>query len=490
MFVSATPESVGISSKKVNKYLDVLESRGLYMHSVLLARGGKIFCEAYYEPFKKDECHRMYSVSKSYVGIAVCELEARGMISFDDKVVDLFPDKINGEIHPYLAAQTVRHMLMMQTGMYNPKNCWFTSGTKDRVAEYFTHRPARYPGTGYWYDSDGSFVLCALVERITGKTVLEFLREVCLDEIGFSNEARFLKAPGGHSWGDSGLICKTRDTALFARLLANGGKWGNKQLLSEKAIENATGNYTTPNTTGISAFNNQGYGYQIWRTYNGAIMFSGMHDEVMVYEKKSDILFVCTASNPRTASRELMISYLFSEIIDSAADFPLKENNKEYAKLLEKTKNCKLNTAKGEKYSEFEAQINGKRFVCEPNLMEITEFTLNFNESGGEFCYNNQNGHKKLVFGRRENVIQQFPETDYSGEIGGQKCEGNSYRCAVSAAWGQPNLLIINVPIIDEYCGILYINIGFNGGHAWLEMHKDAEHFLNNYNGNAAALEE
>lgn len=114
-FESITPESVGIKSGQILKLLKAYEQSGIAMHSVLMARGNKLFCEAYWAPFTKGTQHRMYSQTKSYVGIAVAQLAAEGKINLDDKIIDYFPEKLPQMVHPYLAAQTVRNMLNMET---------------------------------------------------------------------------------------------------------------------------------------------------------------------------------------------------------------------------------------------------------------------------------------------------------------------------------------------------------------------------------------
>ena len=65
------PEAVGISSLDVLKFYKKLEERGLSTHAVIMAKGDNIFTEAYYAPFHKDFKHRAYSVSKSFVSIAI-----------------------------------------------------------------------------------------------------------------------------------------------------------------------------------------------------------------------------------------------------------------------------------------------------------------------------------------------------------------------------------------------------------------------------------
>ncbi|MEE1278009.1 MAG: serine hydrolase, partial [Acutalibacteraceae bacterium] len=397
MFKNTTPEKIGIKSENVLKFLKTLEERGLYMHSVILARGENIFCEAYWKPFTDKSLHRMYSTTKSYVGVAVCQLAAEGKLSLDDKIIKFFPDKLPENIHPFLDAMTVRHMLKMQTCMTPPS--WFADRTTDRLKHYFASTPTRYPGTGFEYDSEGSFVLGALVERLTGKTLIEYLREKCLDEIGFSKEAFCLQAPGGHTWGDSALLCTSRDQLAFGRLLANGGKWNGKQLLNSELVSEAVSKHTDTISSGIITYGALGYGYQIWRCYDGAFAFYGMHDQLMIYHPKTDITFVCTAGNPPGLSRSIIIEHFYNYIVSEAADNGFADANG-YGELEEYCNNLKLPAASGEKHSAFETKINKKKFVPEPNKMGITEFTLDFDENGGTFAYVNEQGKKELKFGR------------------------------------------------------------------------------------------
>ena len=92
MFKTVTPESVGISSEKVLEFYKHLEKTDLSTHAVIMAKGDSIFSETYWAPFNKDFKHRMYSVSKSFVGIAVGLAEQEGLLSLDDKFIKYFPE--------------------------------------------------------------------------------------------------------------------------------------------------------------------------------------------------------------------------------------------------------------------------------------------------------------------------------------------------------------------------------------------------------------
>ena len=125
MFRYATPEECGVSPKSIKKYVSLLEKYGLSTHDVIMAKGDKIFFEQYWAPFNADFPHRMYSVTKSFVAIAIGFLVQDKKLSLDDKIVDHFKNDVPENVFPNVKAQTVRDMLMMSTGFPGYRGYWF-----------------------------------------------------------------------------------------------------------------------------------------------------------------------------------------------------------------------------------------------------------------------------------------------------------------------------------------------------------------------------
>ena len=183
-----TPEKIGIRSAYVQAFLDELETKQISMHSFLLMRNGMIGAEGYWKPWIRNQPHRMYSATKSFVSAAIGLLAAEGKIGLDDRIVDYFPEFLPEEgVHPYLKQQTVRNMLMMATCYRHPT---YDFQTKKWVASYFRAAADHAPGLVFHYDSCGTYVLGALVRRVTGQTFLEYLMERVLLKIGFSPDTR------------------------------------------------------------------------------------------------------------------------------------------------------------------------------------------------------------------------------------------------------------------------------------------------------------
>ncbi len=488
LFDKISPEAAGISSRTVKRYIELLERRNIPMHSVLMMKGDKLFCECYFAPFHKDLNHRMYSQTKSFVSIAIGFLVDEGKLKLDDKIADFFPEKIDRELPENIKAQTVRNMLMMSTVGYGEP--WFDNKDRDRVHLYFnSHRNLyRYPATLWEYDSQGSQVLSSLVEKVSGTTLFDYLNRKLFTHLGTFKGAEILKVPTGESWGDSAMLCTSRDIMSFARFVMNYGSWNGTQLLSESYVREATSklvdNREAPRTYAF----HHGYGYQIWRTERNGFAFVGMGNELTVCLPDDDVIFVCTADcqGDEGSGREYIINHFFELIMDEMGA-PLPENNEAYKEFHDLTATRKLCAVLGNSDSPIKDKINGKTYVLGENRMGITEFTLKFENDGGKLCYTNAQGYKELPFGINRNEFGKFPQLGYSDKVGGMRTnDGFMYEDAVSATWLDDNKLMIYVQIIDRYLGNCNMTFAFRDDKVTVVMRKTAEDFLEEYQGYAA----
>ena len=485
MFTTVTPESVGISSEKVLEFYKFIEMKGFQTHDLIMARGDKIFTESYWAPFNKDFKHRMYSVSKSFVGIAVGLAEQEGLLSLDDKFLKYFPE-YEKDAHPFLKAQTIRDMLTMRTFKTSSRRNWFTSGTKDRCEEYFIANSNKVPGSFFDYDSPGSFMLGAIVEKVAGMPFLEYLKEKALKHAGFSEDAYCLQCPGGHSFGDSGIMCTARDLLIFAKFVLDKGNIDGKNYINEQFMTDAVKTQTSNNTFGFEYRQQRGYGYQIWKMEDDTFAFIGMGDQFAVCHPKTQLIFIMNSDNQgEPFARPFIFEEIFRTIIPNLGE-ALPENEKAYNELKEFTSNLKLYALRnGEKTSKTVQEINGKTYKLEENPMGIKWIKFEFDGEKGKMYWENAQGEKELPFGMGYNEFAKFPQTGYSDMIATYPCEGNMYDCATSAIWDDEIKLILKTQIIDKYFGRLSMSFAFKDGYIMARFGKTAEAFLEEYNGHA-----
>ncbi len=483
MYISKMEEQ-GLRSDKMLEYLKILDENELSTHDIIIARNGEIVFENYWAPFHENYLHRMYSVTKSFAALAVGCLEQDGLVELDAPISRYFPEECAGQTDPNMLNQTVRHMLMMSTGKW-PRS-WFVHRPEDRVKFYFAN-PAgqsRPSGTLFQYDSEGSFILGALVERLTGENMLDYLRRKALDKIGFSKEAYMLKCPGGHSWGDSGLLCTARDVLKVAQLTMNYGSWNGEQLMSEEYLRTATSRLIDTDMDGFEGPEAQGYGYYIWRNYHDSFFFNGMGCQFALCVPSKQLIFIYNGDNQgKPYAVKVIFDAFFRLIHDTAADAPLPENAGAKQALDAYTANSVLAFATEAPDSPWAEKLNGATYVMDENPMGITKFSLRFNGDEGVFAYTNAQGDKELPFGLGHNVFCPFPQDGYSDIVGSQPSDIH-YHTAVSAAWKEPHKLYLKVQVIDKYFGVLHITLSFReDGLAGVYMSKVAEDFFEEYKG-------
>ena len=480
-----TPEAVGVSSAAITAFIRLLEEHRIPIHDLILARGDEIFYEGYWSPFHREFKHRMYSVSKSLVALGIGFLEQDGLVDLDERIFDCFPEESAGQADENMARQTVRNMLMMSTA--KDDGFWFDDKPADRVRYYFENpRPSRPCGRYFRYDSAGSFVLCALIERRSGMTFMDYMRLKLFDKIGVSAGAYCLTCPGGHSWGDSAVICPPMDILKIARFTMNGGSWNGEQILNREFVQTAVSKLIDNSYLGDNQYNTQGYGYLIWRTFDDSYFFNGMGAQLAVCVPNKDMIMVINGDTQGRdpAARSILMDGFFRLIVRPAAERALPADVAAAEELQNLTASLRLVAAVGERTSAFTRQIEGVTYRMEPNPMGITRMSFSFSAQGGVWRYTNAQGDKELPFGLCENVFGEFPQDGYSDLIGTVRGD-RRYACAASAAWVEPHKLNLQVQIIDTYFGNLHAIFSFGEKDCCVVMNKAAEDFLGEYCGEA-----
>lgn len=477
---TVTPESVGISSDTILNFIETLEKRGVNMHSFIMLRHGKICAEGYYENYYEEKLQRMYSSSKTITSIAVGLMADEGKIHLDDKIADHFPEFMPENPHPYVLQTKIEDMLRMSVPF---SWAYDSTGADHWVKGFLSSIPTHPPGTVFRYETSSITTLGSLVEKLSGKTLLEYLREK-LAPMEISSHATALKCPEGYSWGGSGILVTLRDMAKFALLMLNKGKFNGQQLLSEEYASKASSRQIFNDVYSEGSRRNKGYGYQIWILDDGVFAFCGLYSQLAICCPKKDFILCITCDNSGSQIKDRLIyEELLEKIVPGIKDY-LEENPEACAKLRDKCANLKLATEPGEKDSPTAHKINGAEYIFQESDMDISSVKFEFSGDEGCMKYTTSGGEKEIHFGFGKNVIYTFPETHYFGEtiLFPANKEPRVYS---SAAWADENTLVIRTHLMDEYLGILNMTFSFKGDEVGVIMHKDAEFYFDEYQGYA-----
>ena len=477
------PEEAGIPSGALVRYLKALERQRVCMHSLLILRHGRIAYEANWAPMHSTDLHRMYSVSKSFVSVAIGLLASEGKISLDDPVVEYFPEYAGEGLHPYTRKATVREMLKMSS-LFDDQPY---DGAKDDawIPCFFRTKPQHASGGVFCYDTMATVLCTAIVERVSGQKILNYLRPRFLDPIGFSEDAWCVETPEGVSWAGSGILCSARDLAKFANVCMRRGEYEGEQLLPREYMEEAT-SYQISNLVNKRTFQS-GYGYQFWMLPEHGFGCLGMGGQLAFCFPERDLVFVTTADTQELGDRQYAAGHLFYDVVlPEIADEALSVCPEDARALAELTGRLRLQTAPGEADHAVRRAVEGRVYRMDENPLGWKWISFAFDKAKREGClhYENARGEKEITFGFGEPVFGEFPETHYSGRRIGEPL-GRGYRYAASAGWDAPGTLTVCCNIVDDYLGLVKMNFAFGGDCVTMYADKIAEWFLDDYAGTA-----
>ena len=341
------------------------------IHHVMVVRHGKVIAEAHPAPFKKDDLHTLYSCSKTFTMLAIGMLVDDGKLTVNDKVIDLLPDKAPKIKSPALKKMTVKHLLTMTAGI---KPSLELRQDGDDWARIWLAQPVTKLGK-FQYDSMCTFILSAIVQRITGKKLLEFLNERFFHPLGIY-EADWEESPDGVNVGGWGLRLTAESMAKAGICIMNHGKWEDKQLVSAKWIDEASQKHTNYSKPGKRQTDtNQGYCYQMWRCLQpDAFRADGAYGQFIVMSPKYDLVVVITGVSSNTGKE---LACIWDHLIAGMRDAPILGVEEKQKLLDEKLEKLSLTLLKGEKCND------DYTFTLGPNARNYKTVQLKFN---GEMC--------------------------------------------------------------------------------------------------------
>ncbi len=263
--VRSTPRTEGIDPKAIYDLFRYYDENQTGVQSIMILRHDKVAAEGWWYPYRPDFTHMLFSMSKSFTSIAIGFAVQEGLITIQDKLMDYFADVLPEGAEPckYMMELTIRDMLRMATG-HVVEPSMNKKGEERWIYQFLTTYIEKEPGTHYLYNTPATYMLSALIKKVTGQTVDDYLAPRLFEPLGFASDCFWERSPEDIPVGGSGFNLRTEDIAKFGIFLRNRGSFEGKQLLDPAYIDEATAKQIDfVNHMNIDS--RQGYGYQFWR---------------------------------------------------------------------------------------------------------------------------------------------------------------------------------------------------------------------------------
>lgn len=314
----STPEQQGISSSAIRQFVEDAEATIDHLHSLMIVRHGHVVAEGWWAPYAPDEPHVMYSLSKSFAATGIGLAVAEGLLSLDDPVLKFFPDEAPAEPSANLEAMRVRDLLTMSTGHHEEDIAAFPYFSEESLVRLFLAIPvAHKPGTHFVYNTPASYMLSAIVQKVSGQKLVDYLKPRLFDPLGIENPT-WEESRQGVSLGGFGLNIRTEDIARFGLLYLRKGEWNGRRLLSPGWVAMATSKQVSNGSSPSSDWE-QGYGFQFWRSRHG-YRGDGAHGQFCIVLPEQDAVIAITAG---TRDMPSVLNLVWKRLLPAFGDAPL-----------------------------------------------------------------------------------------------------------------------------------------------------------------------
>lgn len=446
----SSPEAEGVSSQAILTFLDSAGTGRHEFHSFMFLRHGKVIAEGWWHPYAPELKHTLYSTSKSFTSTAVGLAVKEKLLSTEDNVISFFPGYLPDSVSNYLASLKIKHLLTMSTGQMKEPPM-----DSDEWIRAFLETPVvREPGTIYRYSSMASFMLSAIIQKVTGQKVIDYLKPRLFTPLGIEG-ADWETNPEGINTGGWGLRLKTEDLAKLGQLYLQKGIWNGKQILSSEWVEEATSLkiYQNPGLTDEQRASSndavQGYCYQFWRAKNNSYMANGAFGQFILVIPGKDAVIVFTAESPDMwGELDMVWKYLYPGITDDKLPPDKRSENELKQRLASLSLPLPDKTAN----EALSSRLSGRLITFTENQKKIESMSLGFSKDICHLKINTDTAAYEIDFAAGK---WQFGETLRHGPSIFEHAKGSlqglpPFKIAGTFSWPEENTLELTLRYIEN----------------------------------------
>ncbi|MBP3965684.1 serine hydrolase domain-containing protein [Paenibacillus lignilyticus] len=370
------PEELGIRPQAITALLNDWQRRQIEIHSVMIMRNGHVAAEGWWAPYARQLPHTMFSLSKSFTSTAIGMAAMEGLLSIDDTVISYFPEETPLDPSPNLQAMRIRDLLMMGTGHETDTIVNLITSEDGNWVRAFLNAPVeREPGTHFVYNSGATYMLSAILQKVSGQKLLDYLQPRLFEPLGILG-ATWGACPRGIHIGGWGLALTTEGVAKFGQLYLQKGLWEGKRLISEAWIEEATSKQIENGDGGDNEWA-QGYGYQFWQCRHGAYRGDGAFGQFCIVMPEQDMVIAITSS---TNDMQGVLDAIWTHILPATLDraLPLGANGEQAAQLSTQLASLALHPPVFGNGSAQEELVSGHKYRLNENPQQWESLTFRF----------------------------------------------------------------------------------------------------------------
>lgn len=397
----STPEAQGIPSAAIHRFVDAAHDTIHDIHSLMILRHGAVPAEGWWHPFEEERNHILYSLSKSFTSSAIGLAVSEGLLTLEERVVDFFPDDLPATVSDNLAAMNVHHLLAMYTGHSEDTTGFLHAAEDGNWVRAFLARPVTHaPGTHFLYNTGATYMLSAIVQKLTGQTLLDYLTPRLFAPLGIANPT-WESCPRGINTGGYGLKITTEDIACFGQMYLQRGVWQGRQILPAAWVDEATAFHSDNrgNNTNENPDWQQGYGYQFWRCRHNAYRGDGAFGQFCVVLPEQDAVIAITAG---VGPMQPVLDLIWAHLLPAFGPDALPEDGPAQTALRATLAGLAIPPQAGEATSPIAGQVSGRTFVMEPNEQDIRTISFHFGDGQNVCTIEGPGGEEKFVCGAGE----------------------------------------------------------------------------------------
>ncbi|MCD7806544.1 MAG: beta-lactamase family protein [Lachnospiraceae bacterium] len=370
-FERISPAKAGIDPAAIEWLLDRLEEGDGEPHGLMIMRHGKICAEGWWAPYAPGIRHGQQSHSKTYTATAIGIAYTEGILSLEERLVDIFPDRIPEHPSENLKKLRVRDVLCMGCGMDE-----MPVDSEEWVRDFLAIPVNHEPGTAFMYNTAGSTVLGAIIREKTGLGLQEYLKPRLYDKIGIvSDNHRWLRMSDGIEAGGGGLFCTTEDNLRLMKLYADGGVWDGERILAEDYVRQAVGHQIDSVTQNLLAKDNfLGYGFQIWMCApKGAYRADGAMGQFTIVIPDKDMIIAINENASGGGGPQRTLDLLW-QFLDRIHEDVIPEDPDADTRLKNRLARLSLPRARYMPVSPLTEKINGRKYSLKEGLLPFDPY--------------------------------------------------------------------------------------------------------------------